>query len=298
MKVEIIVTYYNNPSYLDKCLESLFEQTYSNFTCLVIDDNSTERHEYFQGKLNLMDQRFRFIRNEENVGGPNLFMEYISGSKADYIMWLHHDDWLHPNFLEKSLYGLEKNQEVSFSYSLCSRVIDGISTNEFPGSIRPDLSTGMHDISYDTVINCWIMWSSALIRRSSYEQVGGLRSLYHRYDKRKIKSVYRKGESDLYIFAKLSSLSQVYVINERLCYYRDHSDSNTNNTFLRGTHIQDNIRTYDYIYDEIEYFTDEIRVVSKINSIGRLSLKNSFADTAYNILYQSMLGKEYYLIRD
>jgi len=298
MKIEIVITAYNNPSYLIKCINSLQSQTFSEFTATIIDDCSNECLDSSINHLISGDTRFKYSRNKNNLGGPVSFMNHTKESDAKYIMWLHHDDWLHPTFIEKTYTALEKNASCTFAYSLCSRVINDFPRNEFPTSIRPDLDTGVHDISLDTVINCWIMWSCALIRNESYKEIGGLESLYHRHEGREIKSVYRKGESDLYIFCKLSSLGQSYVINERLCYYRDHSDSNTKNKSLASTHIQDNIRTYDYIFDEIEFFSDEVRLVAKINSIGRLSMNMGFAEVAYKILYKSMLGKEFYCNRD
>ena len=294
MCIEIIITAYNNPNYLIDCIKSLQVQTFSRFKAIIIDDCSQEVLKGSAKHLIENDTRFEFLRNEYNLGGPVSFMNQIRKSDAKYIMWLHHDDWLHPTFIAKAYDALEKNVSCSFAYSLCSRVINGLPRNEFPTAIRPNLTTGVYDISLDTVINCWIMWSSTLIRNESYKKIGGLEALYRRHQGREIKSVYRKGESDLYIFSKLSSFGQAYVINERLCYYRDHSDSNTNNKSLASTHIQDNIRTYDYIFDEIEFFSDEVRLVAKINSIGRLSMNMSFAETAYRILYKSMLGKEFY----
>jgi hypothetical protein len=137
------------------------------------------------------------------------------------------------------------------------------------------------------------MWSSALIRVSSLEKAGWLDSLYQRTAGNNIKSIYRRGESDLYIFARLASLGNAYVINKRLCYYRDHQDSNTKNPTLRSTHIEDNVRTYDYIYGDIDFFPVEVRAAAKINSTGRLLTGESIAVTCARILYSGMLSKEF-----
>jgi hypothetical protein len=141
------------------------------------------------------------------------------------------------------------------------------------------------------------MFSSAVIRRNSFDKVNGLDLFYLKNSERKINN-NRKGEPDLYLFAKLSSRASVYVVNERLCFYRSHEKSNTNNNISRMTHIQDNIRTYDYIFDEIEYFPDDVRMVAKINSIGRLSLSLPLLEIADSLLYRGKLSRETIEYRD
>lgn len=292
MTIHVIITAFNHPSYLAECVHSLVSQTYSNFVATIIDDCSTEDPFTHITDVLKKDDRFSTKRNEINKSGPISFMEEAASSNAEFIMWIHHDDWLHSKFLELTHQALCNNSNCTFAYSLCSRVIDNVARDEFPSSIRPELETGIHDISYDCTINCWIMWSSALIRRSSYVGAGGLESLYQRHERRMITNNYRKGESDLYIFAKLSALGPVYVINERLCYYRDHIDSNTNSATLKSTHIQDNVRTYDYIFDDIEFFPEDIRIISKINSVARLLTNQNFAVTALSVLFEGKFSRE------
>lgn len=290
--IDILITSYKNPEFLVQCVQSLKEQTFADFSVKIIDDCSPCDMRSTAESLILDDDRFEFSVNRENMGGPATFMEYAWSGSSKYVMWLHHDDWLHPSFLQKAHDALERHEECGYAYSLCSRVIDGVARNEFPESIRPQLDTGVYDLSADTVLNCWVMWSCAVIRRQSYRNVGGLDSLYNRHIGKSIESIYRQGESDLYIFAKLSSYQKTYVINERLCYYRDHGSTNTNNSELKATHIQDNIRTYDYVFDDVNFFSDEIRIIAKINSIGRLSMGMSLSETAFQILYRGMLGRE------
>jgi glycosyltransferase involved in cell wall biosynthesis len=292
MKIEIFITAYNNPEYLADCVKSLLEQTFTDFGVLIIDDCSPE--EMLPSIIPLIenDTRFNFVRRSTNVGGPIAFMEAVMKSRAEYVMWLHHDDWLHDSFLTKAFHALEEYKDSTFAYALCSRVIDGIPRNEFPTSIRPNLISGVYTLPYDMVINCWVMWSSALIRLKSYQQIGGLESLYSRISNRRIRSIYRYGESDLFTFARLSIIGSVCVINERLCFYRDHSMSNTQSDLLRATHIQDNVRTYDYIFDDINFFPEDVRLVSKINSVGRLSTNLGLSMAAEHLLYHSLLGRE------
>jgi glycosyltransferase involved in cell wall biosynthesis len=291
--VKVIITSFKNPEYLRECMISLLNQTHTEFEAEIIDDASPEDPKHHIEDILATDKRFKYQRLETNIGGPAIFNQ--ASDRLDdfkYVLWLHHDDWIHPQFLERMKGALDDNPECTFAYALISRVINGIPRNDFPTSIRPDLPTGAHDISIDTVINCWIMWSSALVRVDSLKRIGGIGSLYRRNETSNIKSIYRKGESDLYIFARLASLGPAYTINERLCYYRDHSDSNTHNRHLSSTHIEDNIRTYNYIFGDIDFFSYEVRLAAKINSVGRLLTGEGLANTCARIFFSGLLSQE------
>ena len=295
--VEVIITSYKNPVYLRECLLSLISQSFQDFEVTIVDDNSPDDPISVIQDLLDANRKIHYSRNVTNCGGPSSFFNVSTRGKSKYLMWLHHDDFLHPTFLEKSVEALEKNQHCGFSYSLCSRVINGVPREEFPGSIRPNLETGAHDISFDSVINCWIMWSCALIRRETFNLIGGIAALHSRYIGRNLDPNYSSC-SDLYIFARLSCFSPTYVLNERLCFYRDHPDATTNDADLNFNHIMGNVRTYDCIFDDVSFFSEEVRVVAKINSIGRLCLGDvGLAATAAQLLYIGQLGKEFRHIR-
>ena len=289
--LDIIIPSYEQPQLLRECLLSVLNQEFTNYRVIIIDDCSDSCvYSYIEEILNL-NKNFTFIKNDINMGALASVMKGLGISKSKYFMILHHDDMLDKTFLIKIINGLEANKTASFGYSLISTLVNEKITDDFPTTIRPNLPTGIHDIAYDAVINCWIMFSSAVIRRTSFDEVDGLDLFYLKNINRKI-NIYRKGEPDLYLFAKLSARSQVYVINERLCFYRLHEKSNTNNNIRRMTHVQDNIRTYDYIFDEIEYFPDDVRMVAKINSIGRLSLCLPLLEVADLLLYRGKLSRE------
>lgn len=290
MEVEVIVTAYNNPSYLVECLRSLKNQSWQHFKAIIVDDCGAEPTLVHAYKEVGDDPRFTLVQNEQNLGGALTFMSYANKTDAKYVMWLHHDDWIDPSFLEKTYNSLQLNESCSFAYCLISRVIDGVSQDGFPSAIRPDLQTGVWDVSYDSVINCWIMWSSALIRVDSYKNMGGLDSLFDYQPCKQGNLPVRRGESDLYAFAKLSSIGKVYVINERLCFYRSHDEANT--VKQKNVHIQQNLNTYDLIFQQSEFFSDEIRVVAKINSIARLATELPMSDVAYRLLYVSKVSRE------
>lgn len=95
----VIIPTYNRAKLLDRCLMSLYEQTYKNFEVLVCDDGSTDNSkdiaEKYADKLNI--QYFW----EPNWGGPARPRNRgIMESQGEWICLLDSDDWWRPNKLE------------------------------------------------------------------------------------------------------------------------------------------------------------------------------------------------------
>ena len=67
-KFIVVVPLYNAQKWLGKCLNSIKLQTYKNFKCIVIDDNSTDNSFEVANKLVEKDSRFKVIKNDKNVG--------------------------------------------------------------------------------------------------------------------------------------------------------------------------------------------------------------------------------------
>lgn len=59
MKITIIIPAYNTEQYIDRCLESLFLQTYQNWECIIVDDGSTDNTRAKAEKWAEKDSRFR-----------------------------------------------------------------------------------------------------------------------------------------------------------------------------------------------------------------------------------------------
>ena len=101
-KVSIIVPVYNVEKYLDKCLNSLVNQTFKDIEILVINDGSTDNSQFIIDKYQLEYPDLINSFKKENCGqgsARNLGLEHATGS---YISFVDSDDWLDLDFIEKS----------------------------------------------------------------------------------------------------------------------------------------------------------------------------------------------------
>lgn len=110
MKATILLPNYNNESYLIECLNSIKEQTYSNFEILIIDDGSTDNS--IKIINNFKDSRIRLIIKEKNSGiidTLNTGLESIINS--EYIIRMDGDDIMHPKRIELLVNFMDENPE-------------------------------------------------------------------------------------------------------------------------------------------------------------------------------------------
>lgn len=104
--ISIIIPVYNVAEWLDQCIESVVNQTFTDFEALLIDDGSTDGSGTKCDEWAQRDQRIRVIHKEN--AGPSVARNCgIGESKGEYISFLDADDWLDNTFLEE-MYGKAK----------------------------------------------------------------------------------------------------------------------------------------------------------------------------------------------
>ena len=100
--ISVIIPVYNVKPYLNKCLDSVLNQTYRNLEILVIDDGSSDGSEKICDEYALRDTRIR-VFHQTNAGqssARNKGLEYATG---EWIAFLDSDDWIEPTMYEKLL---------------------------------------------------------------------------------------------------------------------------------------------------------------------------------------------------
>jgi glycosyltransferase involved in cell wall biosynthesis len=106
IKVSIIVPVYNIENYLEKCLDSLINQTLSDIQIIIINDGSNDNSDNIIKKYNY-DNRIKYIK-KENGGlsdARNTGLQYVDG---EYIGFVDGDDYVDVTMFEK-MYTVAKN---------------------------------------------------------------------------------------------------------------------------------------------------------------------------------------------
>ncbi|EOU1115907.1 glycosyltransferase [Clostridium perfringens] len=98
-KVSIIVPIYKVERYINKCLDSIINQSYKNIEIILVDDGSPDNCGKISDNYAKKDSRIKSL-HKENGGlsdARNYGMKYATG---DYILFVDSDDWLKRNFVE------------------------------------------------------------------------------------------------------------------------------------------------------------------------------------------------------
>lgn len=116
--ISVVITTKNRCELLKVAIESVRNQTYVNFECVVVDDGSTDDTEQYVQALPTEDGRFRYIKilPEESKGGNYARNQGIRNTTGEYIAFLDDDDeWL-PEKLALQAKLLDEQQDVGLVY--------------------------------------------------------------------------------------------------------------------------------------------------------------------------------------
>ena len=92
--VSVIIPTYNREQYLEKAVQSVLKQTFTNLECLIVDDGSTDNTRELSENLMSLDQRVRYLYKEN--GGVSSARNFgIEHARGEWIQLLDSDDWLH-----------------------------------------------------------------------------------------------------------------------------------------------------------------------------------------------------------
>lgn len=110
--ISIIIPVYNTEKFINRCIDSILAQTFTNFELLIIDDGSKDGSGRICDGYAANDIRVR-VFHKENGGvssARNLGLEY---ARNEWIMFVDSDDWLPQNSLEILIQGQEADLIVS-----------------------------------------------------------------------------------------------------------------------------------------------------------------------------------------
>lgn len=149
--ISIIVPVYNTSAYLEKCIDSLLDQTYRNLEIILVNDGSTDNSEELCQKYAQIDSRI-IVLSQEHIGvsaARNLGLSY---AKGDYIGFVDSDDYCDICMFSEMINEAEKHNVdivlIGFYY-----VKDTILEEHeyFPNNQLIDIETVRHRIITDQI---------------------------------------------------------------------------------------------------------------------------------------------------
>lgn len=110
IKVSVIVPIYNVEKYLPECLDSILNQTFSNYELILVDDGATDTSGEICERYAAHDNRIKII-HKENGGLSSARNAGINVAVGDYIAFIDSDDAVHPDYL-RDMVSIAETQEA------------------------------------------------------------------------------------------------------------------------------------------------------------------------------------------
>jgi glycosyltransferase involved in cell wall biosynthesis len=129
--ISIIIPNYNHAKFLNKRINSILEQSYTNYEIIILDDCSTDNSKEVIEKYRSNPKVSQIVYNECNSG--TTFKQWEKGlnlSQGEYIWIAESDDYCDNNILETLANEIEKNSNVSIAY--CSSQFVDINEKKLP----------------------------------------------------------------------------------------------------------------------------------------------------------------------
>jgi glycosyltransferase involved in cell wall biosynthesis len=115
-RVSVGLPVYNGEAYLASTLDSILNQTLTDFELVISDNASTDATSEICTAYAAEDGRIKYTRNDRNIGGARNYNRVFALASAPYFTWHAHDDLIGERYLERCLEPLEKDSSVALSY--------------------------------------------------------------------------------------------------------------------------------------------------------------------------------------
>lgn len=223
-KISIILTVFNMESCIRESMDSLMQQTFSDYELICVDDGSTDKSLEILESYALNDSRISVI-SQENSGPAVARNVGLDSARGDYVLMLDSDDVFAPSLLEKLVDSIEDSDaDVSVCRSYMFDNKSGKRENS-PWTAKveqlpPCPSFSCSDFP-DTVLSAFVGWPWDKLYKRSFIEEHGLR--FPRL---------RNSEDLYFVFLSLILARKIIVIDDELIGHRMNRSSSVSNSRL------------------------------------------------------------------
>jgi len=198
-KVTVLMSVYNGEKYLREAVESILNQTFTDFEFLIVNDGSTDRTAEILQSYD--DPRIRIIDNEKNIGLTKSLNKGLRMARGEYVARMDADDISMPERLERQVKFLDKNKDVGLLGSSWYEInADGKKT-----SIGEAAASGKQAVHF-------MCHGSVMVRKICLEEVGLYREIF-------------KYAQDYDLWLRIADKFGVANLNEPLYKLRIHNET-------------------------------------------------------------------------
>lgn len=237
-KISIIIPVYNGEKYLERCLKSVINQTYTDLEIIIINDGSTDHTSQICRTYESMDSRIVYIE-QDNHGVSYTRRKAIRLATGKYIGFVDADDYIEENLYEQMIPYMSKAQLLITGYKFQKKEIYGA------------VPFGLYQTKEEKKYLCenMLLWENT-------EQTGVYPSLWSKlFVADKLKKVAEETHRDLFIgedadlsFRYILLCDKVFVSPICLYHYEDNKSSAMNS--VNANYLWNMMNLYQVLTDE------------------------------------------------
>src|SRR6185436_14540438 len=256
-QVSVLMSVYNGEKYLKEAMESILNQSFSDFEFLIFNDCSTDTSREII--LSFNDPRIVFMDNENNIGLTKSLNKGISLAKGKYIARMDADDVSHARRLSEQVNYMEKNSDVA----VCGSWVQFLNESEIV-----ELPTEKNEIKVRLFCNSCLAHPSVMIRKSFLEKYALTYNEQLKY------------AQDYELWVKCSHYGTIENIPKPLLFYRRHAEQVSTHRKSQQENSADAARLLQLQFLEIVPAENERQI--------HLSIMKSQFQISDNFILQSM----------
>lgn len=200
--VSVIIPIYNVENYIEKCINSIVSQTYSNLEIIIIDDGSTDKSLKKCTAYKNKDSRI-ILKSFSNRGVSSARNEGLKCATGEYVLFVDSDDWIEIDTISKLVNQIEKGYDiVFFNYSVDTDKKSFI--NQTPKKYLGDISK---TVAYEVLIKPYNRFMVTKFYKKS--MIGDIR----------FESNIYIGEDTLFVARVLEKCNKIYNFEEAFYHY-------------------------------------------------------------------------------
>ncbi len=216
-KITVVIPCYNQEKYISETLDSVLAQEFQDWSCIVVDDCSTDNSRSVVMEYVKRDSRIKYILQEKN-GVSAARNRGINLADGEYILPLDGDDVISSNYMQLAMKTFEEAPEITLVYA--NAVKFGLENKKWR----------LDEYSFDKLKFGNSIYCSFFCRKADFDKVGG-------YDE-----LMKRGFEDWELLLRLLNKdSIVHKLNEVCFYYRIKEVSHTTTSIKYKQEILDYI---------------------------------------------------------
>jgi glycosyltransferase involved in cell wall biosynthesis len=209
LTVSVIIPNYNHAKYLRQRLDSVLDQTFTDFEIIILDDCSTDDSIQIIEAYKAYPKISHIVINNQNSGSP--FLQWQRGielARGEWIWIAESDDWCEPTFLKTLLSGIDDGVAISYCQSIVvdenSNILWETGNNKLSDRIQGSVFFENH-LKGNKIINA----SMAIFQKEVYNKTN---KLYLKW----------KNIGDWIFWLEFALKGDVLISGKKLNYFRKH----------------------------------------------------------------------------